>query len=465
MTDPIIQEQAAIERLAEAIRFPTISSLAPSRSDPEAFLGFRNYLAKMFPQVHRTMRREIIGDHSLLFVWPGSEQSHQPVLFLAHQDVVPVEAGTESLWHYQPFTGAIADGHVWGRGTLDDKVRIVAMLEAVEGLLKESFAPHRTFMFAFGHDEEIGGQTGAVRIAALLKERGVRFEYVQDEGGAIITQGILPGVSRPIALIGIAEKGYLNIELVVNAPGGHSSMPPPQTAIGILSAAIHRLEQHKFPGRFVGATHQLAERLALHTPFLQRLMLTNLWLFSPLVGHQLGKQPATNAAIRTTLAATIVRGGLKDNLLPVEARAVVNLRLLPGDTIPSTIAQIERIIDDPRVALRLLENASEASAESPMDSWGYETLERSIRQVFLDVLVVPYLTAGATDARHYAGLSTGLYRFSPLLLTAADLQRIHGTNERISVENYVRCVQFYHRLIRNSDVPSGLGADPTAESP
>ena len=451
VADMTVDAQTIANHLAEAVRFQTISYEERERSSRAPFRGLHGYLARVFPKVHHTLSKEVVGDHSLLFTWQGRDDKLSPILFLAHQDVVPIEPGTEDLWTYPPFSGDIADGYIWGRGTLDDKVRILAMLEAVEMLLQEGYQPRRTLMFAFGQDEEVGGHKGAAKIAAILQARGLKFESVFDEGGAAITKGLLPGVSRPIALVGIAEKGYLNLELAVKGEGGHSSIPPPHTVVGILSSAIHRLEEQPFPARIEGATHKLAEALAQEMRFGQRVMLANLWLFGPLVRRELAGQPATNAAIRTTIAATMTQGGVKSNLLPMQARAVVNLRLLPGDTVKSTIARVDRIIDDPRVTISPLGHTSEPSIESSVESWGFVVLERSIRQIFGEVVVAPFLVPGATDSRHYAALTAGIYRFSPFLISPDDLRRIHGTNERISVENYVRAVKFYHHLIRNTD--------------
>jgi carboxypeptidase PM20D1 len=328
----------------------------------------------------------------------------------------------------------------------------VALLEAVEMLLEEGFSPQRTLMFAFGHDEEVGGYRGAVKIAALLKDRGLVFEYALDEGGAIVTQGMFPGVSEPIALVGIAEKGFLSVELSVQGKGGHSSIPPRHTAVGILSSAIHRLEEQPFPSRIEGATQMLFESLATQMPFGKRMILANLWLFEPLVKRRLEGEPFTNAMIRTTVAATMIEGGVKASVLPLQTKAVVNLRLLPGDNIDRAIDRVGQIIDDPLVKVRPLAQPHEPSTVSSTESWGFRILARTARQTYGDVLVAPFLIPFRTDSRHYAELSPNVYRLNPMLVAPADLQRIHGTDERISVENYAQCVKFYHRLIRNTDL-------------
>jgi len=333
---------------------------------------------------------------------------------------------------------------------MDDKVAVTGILEAVETLLGEGFQPRRTIYIAFGHDEEVGGQGGGALIADLLESRGADLEYVLDEG-LLITDGIVPSIPKPVALVGIAEKGYVSIELTVEGVGGHSSMPPQQTAVGILSSAIHRLEQNPFPARLEGPGREMFDYLAPEMPFGMKVVLANLWLFGGLVESQLAASPATNAAIRTTTAATMFEGSVKENVLPTYARAVVNFRILFGESIASVMERVRRTIDDPRVQMRtLVREISEPSPISGTDAPSFEVLQRTIHQVFPEVLVAPGLMLAATDSRHYAGLSGNVYRFSPMWAGPEDLDRIHGTNERISVENYEQIVRFYVQLIHNS---------------
>jgi len=432
----VLNTQVVTEHLAQSTRFRTISSQDPSFLEPKAFLQFHDYLAHSFPNTHRALKREIIGKYSLLFTWHGREKDLKPVLFLAHLDVVPVEGGTDVSWAYPPFAGEIEEGYIWGRGSLDDKVSVLGMLEAVERLLDHGYQPRRTLYFAFGHDEEIGGNGGAGTIAALLQSRTVELEFILDEGGAI-TDGILSGVSRPVALIGIAEKGYVSLEVTVKGEGGHSSMPSQNSAVDILISALHRLGKQPFPGKIEGGMHHLMEFLAPEMPFIAKTVLANQWLLGFLVTHKLGLLPATNAGIRTTLAVTIIEGGTKENVLPMNARAILNLRILPGDTIKSVMSQVRQVIDDPRVFIRIVNSAREPSPESHINSWAFRTLQRTIGEIFPKVLVAPFLVTGATDSFHYRELvPKGTYRFSPIWLKPADLNRIHGTNERISIENY-----------------------------
>ena len=444
-----LDRQALATRLAQALQFQTISHQDPAQLDREQFLGLHRYLADQFPLVHARLKRETVGDFSLLYTWEGSEPTRKPVLLLAHMDVVPVEPGTEDKWNYPPFAGRIAEGFIWGRGSVDDKGSVFAILEAVETLLRGGFQPRAPVLLAFGHDEEIGGEHGAQQIVVLLQSRGIQPEYVLDEGGAII-QGMVPGIAVPVAAIGIAEKGSVSVELIVRAAGGHSSSPPPHTAVGIVSAAVHRVEDNQMPVQLHGATLRLFEAVGPEMPFANRLALANLWLFGALVERQLVSTPATNATVRTTTAATMIEGGVKENVLPTNARAVINFRILPGDSIDSVVEHVRRVVNDAQVETRTLPGAREPTTDSPVDAPGFIVLARTIREVFPGALVAPYLTIGGTDARSYEPLTKNIYRFTPTIAEPSDLVRIHGTNERMSVDNFEHAVQFFVQLLKNS---------------
>jgi carboxypeptidase PM20D1 len=445
-----VDREAVAGRLAQSLRFQTVSYRDAKQFRGEEFAGFHKFLETSFPRVHSTLTKEVVGDYSLLYTWKGREDAGGPILLLSHQDVVPVEPGTEGNWAQPPFEGRIQDGYIWGRGALDDKVGVLGILEAVELLLGQGFQPRRTIYLAFGHDEEVGGRNGAARIAALLQSRGVRPDYILDEGSAV-TDGILPGVSSPVALIGVAEKGIVSLELSVEGEGGHSSTPPPHTAVGILSMAISSLEENQMPASSRGVIGRMFDYVGPEMSFGNKLVFANLWLFRPLVERRLAAAPSTNAAIRTTTAATMIEGGVKENVLPSKASAVVNFRILPGDSIQSVTDHAVRAINDPRVKVaRYGDTANEPSPVSSIDSTAYQVLQRTIRQLFQGTVVAPSQVTGATDARHYAGLSDNIYRFAPFVVRPEDLKRIHGTDERISVEHYAQCVRFYHQLIINS---------------
>ena len=449
VTDIQVDAQAAAERLAGAVRFPTISHEERGKVERAAFLGLHEYLARSFPRAHASLSREVVAGYSLLYTWKGRDPNLAPILLMSHQDVVPVEPGTEGSWTHPAFSGLIADGHVWGRGTLDDKSGVLGILEAVEHLLSRGFQPERTVLLAFGHDEEVSGRDGARNIAALLRQRGVRPEFILDEGGAIV-EGMVEGISAPIALIGTAEKGYVSVDLVAKGEGGHSSMPPQHTAIGLIAGAIHRLEENQMPARIDGATRRSFEYLAPELPFGQRLILTNLWLFEPLAKRMFSGEPASNARIRTTTAATIVRGGVKANVLPHEARAVVNFRILPGDSVEKVMEHVRSQVGPGITVTARREEAGEPSPESDATAPSFQLIQRTLGEVYPGILVAPNLLGGGTDTKHFQGLSPNIYRFLPIPLRAEDLSRVHGTDERIGVDAYAGLVRFYVQLLRNS---------------
>jgi carboxypeptidase PM20D1 len=442
LTPAQIDIEHAGKRLSEAIQSQTISSRDDANASIEEFKKLHAHLAAAFPTVHSKLKQETVNASSLLYTWPGSDPALPPILLAAHMDVVPAD---NANWEHPPFAGEIADGFVWGRGAMDDKASVMGILEAAETLLQSGFQPRRTVYLAFGHDEEVGGAKGAAAIAALLRARGVALERVLDEGGAV-TRGIIP-LDAPVATIGIAEKGYLTLELIVETKGGHSANPPPHTVIGTLSRAITKLEAHPFPAEIRGATRALFAHIGPEMPFIRRAVFANLWLFAPLVEHRLQAAPSTNAAIRTTIAVTIFESGTRENVLPAKARATVNFRILPGDSVDEVIHRVGEVIDDPRVSIRILGKAFEPSPVSSTESAAYAHLAKTIRATFPNAVVAPYLVPGATDARHYAPLAENVYRFLPLAMASDDLARFHGLNERISLDDYGRVIRFYVQFL------------------
>lgn len=449
-----VDEAKAAEHLSRAITFKTISHQDPARTDVSAFTGLHAALGEMFPKVHQALGREIVGERSLLYTWKGKDAGRPPILLMAHQDVVPVEPGTEGEWQKPPFAGVVDGGFVWGRGAMDFKNGVVGILEAVEALLNQGYSPSRTVYLAFGHDEEIGGLQGAAAIVDLLASRNVRLAYVLDEG-MFVTQGIIKGVDRPVAFIGLAEKGYVSVELTVESEGGHSSVPPRPTSTGILANAIVRLENNPMPGRIEGPARLLFETLAPEMPFGNRLILSNLWLLEPVAKSVLSKGPATDAMLRTTTAPTMLEGSIKENVLPKRPRAVINFRILPGDTVQSVVQHVTQVIADPRVKVQMFAGGlgKEPSPVSDAAGPGYKAIEKAIRQILPESLVAPSLVLGATDSFHFQRIADGVYRFSPTRLTDEDRPRFHGTNERVSTKNFAEQVRFYAQLIQISDAP------------
>ncbi len=446
-----VNAQAAAESLAAAVRAKTVSSATDAALNADQFAILQAHLQSRYPLLHATLKREVVGGLSLLYTWPGTDPAATPILLMAHQDVVPIAPGTEKNWQAEPFAGTIKDGFVWGRGAWDDKANLISQMEAVEMLLASGFQPKRTVYLAYGADEEVGGLRGAKAIAALLAERKVRLDFVIDEG-LLITEGVLPGLTPPAAIVGIAEKGYLSVALQAEATPGHSSIPPPAgtSAIAMMSAALTRLDGNQFPAAIQGVAREMFETVAPEMNALNRIALSNLWLFGPLVKKQLEAGASTNAMLRTTTALTIVNAGNKENVLPGRADATVNFRLLPGTTRDDVMTHVKQTVADDRVSAEKLPGSSEPSKVAPTDSASYRLIERTIRELFPDTIVAPGLMVGGTDSQHFASVSDHIYKFSPVRAKPEDLPRFHGTNERITIANLAELIRFYHRLVQQA---------------
>lgn len=435
-------------RLAEALRFPTLSSQEGEARDPAPFRALHAYLERAFPRVHALLERETVADLSLLYRWPGTAPELAPVLLAAHLDVVPVPEDQREAWSHPPFAGVVADGYVWGRGALDDKAGVLGVLEAVETLAAEGFTPRRTVYLAFGHDEEVGGDEGAGAIAARLEARDVRALFSLDEGLAI-TDGAILGIEPPIAVIGIAEKGYLTLRLHCTGAAGHSSTPPPRSALGCLARAILRLEENPFPPRLDGVVARTLDAVAPHLPWTAQLALRAPWLLGPLVTGRLEAHPGTNALLRTTTAVTMARAGVKENVLPRVAQATVNFRLMPGDEGAAVRRRVAELLEGLPVEIETL-RVTEASGVASTRSPAWRLIREAVARVAPEAIVAPGLVAGGTDSKHYARVAENSYRFMPYRLGPKDLERIHGVDERIAVANYHELVRFYRSVLQGS---------------
>lgn len=430
----------ALARFSQALTFETI------QSKPEEFHRFHRFLREVFPRVHERLECQMVGRASLLYRWPGSQPSLKPVILLAHQDVV--EAG-DAPWQHPPFAGTIAEDHVWGRGARDFKPGLMAILESAEGLLREGFIPTRDIYLAFGDDEESQGYEGAGRMAALLVAKGVRAECILDEGGGV-TRGIVGGIdpTRPVAFVNVAEKGYLSVDVSVTGRGGHSDAPAGNNPVLVLGEALRRIDAAPFPAELREPMPAMLLNLYGEGPLWKRFVFSNLWLTRGAVKRILLGSPDTAAMIRTTVAVTRIEGGVRDNMLPDRASAVLNLRLLPGCTISQAMGHLAKAVNDPRVLLSVRGRASEAPQPSSPTAPAYERLAHVIREVFPSALVVPSLATGATDVRHYAAVSPNLYRFAPSVNTPHYSGNGHKADERLPVEDYRRYVAFYTAFLK-----------------
>ncbi|MGH6873331.1 MAG: M20 family peptidase [Rhizomicrobium sp.] len=436
--------------LGEAVRFETVSygGGAHEAEKLAALDALRAWMEKTYPAFHKVAARQIM-DRTLVFTWAGRNPKLAPVLLMAHMDVVPVVPGTEKDWAHPPFSGAIAGGYVWGRGAIDDKGCLISILEAANALAAKRFQPERTIMFAFGQDEEVGGGGGNAVAAAALARNGVHFAWVLDEGGAIVNEPF-PGIETPIAFVSVAEKGYLSLRLTAHGTGGHSSRPTGDMAIARLARAVTAVVDHPFASGLDSVQRDKLAVLAPHAPFATRFLLGNLWLTGPIVERYMEAIPDSAARLHTTIAPTLIEGGVKDNVLPPVASATFNFRLHPRDTIAAVIEHVKKAIDDPKVSVTALtETQTEASKVSDLHSPAGQYLVAQIHAAFGDIPVAPDTTTGATDSRHYLPIADQVFRLDPFHFDVDDLARIHGTNERLAIGDLGAAVMFYEKLMEN----------------
>jgi len=434
------------ERLSSAIQCVTVSSdIRPS--DPGEFAKLSSLLENSYPIIFKEAKVTTIGDFSKLIVLQGSEPNKLPVLLTAHMDVVPAEELGLDAWKHPPFSGKIVDGYIYGRGTLDDKCSLLGILEALEAMLQEGFKPSRSVYLALGDDEEIGGPNGAAQIAAHLRNNNTTFHCILDEGG-ILTHGIVPGIKhKPVALVGTSEKGHCTIELTCTIPGGHASIPEKATSIAKITRAIQQIQKTPFPRRLSTPIKGFLRYLGPELPFLQRLAFANAGIFRSFILHKYDQNAPSRALIQTTVVPTQINAGIKANIIPATASATLNVRILPGESVQSVIQRIAAVIDDPDVQLTQQGTANDPTVVSSENTPPFKALVSTIKQVFPDALVAPYLTLATTDVRHYEGLSKNMYRFLPVCLNREDLTRIHGVNERIQIDDYRKAIIFYQAFV------------------
>lgn len=454
----------AIQRLSKAVQFPTISNQDRNDFDEEAFTNYHKFIVDSYPLVHKTLKREVLGDprpFSLMYTWEGKDPSLPPAVFMAHQDVVPIAEDSRDEWLVDPFAGEIKDGYIWGRGVLDDKNQIHAILEATEMKIKEGFQPNRTIIFAFGHDEEVGGPEGAKHIADVLEERGIKkIAFVIDES-APLTPGIFPGIRENTALIGIAQKGFVSLELSTSGVGGHSSMPPEETHIGILAKAIAKVEDAKFPYKIHDAIRSQYRFMGPELPEENRELYKavafgngdEMTEMEEKFIAAMATNPVTRAMIHTTTAVTMFNAGVKDNVLPPAATAVVNFRPMPGDTPEVITAHVREVINDDRISIRDISASTPATNIADPSGPGYALLEKTIRQTWgNDLIVSPFFVIGGSDSKHFQArdFAPDVYTITGIQLeNTKEFEGFHGVNERILVEEYGRSIGFFYTLMDN----------------
>ena len=441
-TYEVVDEAVVAKHLQEMIRCKTVSVRDGMGHNEEEFDKFRRLLTEFYPEISKVCTFERIGSSGLLFHWKGGKAA-DPTVLMSHYDVVPAN---EDQWEKPAFEGVIENGILWGRGTLDTKTTLLGIMEAAESLIMEGFAPENDIYFSFSGDEEVAG-TGAPEIVDELEKRRITPSLVVDEGGAIV-RNIFPGVTEECALVGIGEKGIMDIELLVKSAGGHASAPPAHSLVGVLARAVVDAEKSPFPFRITQPVAEMFDTLGRHSNFMFRMIFANLWCFKPVLNAICKKSGGElNALLRTTCAFTQMEGSAASNVLPPEARVVANLRLMGGDSAESAIQYLKDTIENDKIEINKI-HSSEPSIVSDTSSAGYNKLKTAIRQTWPDALVSPYLMIAASDSRHFCRISDKVMRFSGMALSAEERGLIHGNNERIPVEKAVKTVAFYRRLMK-----------------
>ena len=434
--------EAALGALAALVRCRTVSSEDPAQEDDAEFEKLIALLPALYPKVFATCTLQRLPDRGLLFTWKGREPG-KPAVLMAHYDVVPVE---EENWEVPPFEALIRDGAMWGRGTLDTKSTFNGILSAAENLIAQGFTPLHDIYFAFSGGEEVNG-LGAVHIVEYFTERGIEPELVLDEGGAVV-ENVFPGVSKPCGLVGIAEKGMMNLEFSVKSSGGHASAPAPHTPIGKLSAACAREENRPFRAHFTKPALEMFDTLGRNSSFVYRMIFANLWAFGWILDLICKKSGGElNALLRTTVAFTQMQGSKAPNVLPPSASMVANLRLNPQDSVRGALGRIRAVVKDPDVELRVL-RSFEPSPISRTDCEGWRRVSSAVAGTWRGCLVAPYLMVQCSDSRHYRKLSDKVYRFSAMDLTKEERASIHGNNEHIRLDTACRAVEFFIRVMK-----------------
>jgi len=437
-----------VRRLAAVLRHRTVSGY-PSPEDPRAFTGLLDFLESSFPNVFSKARIDREDPWRLVIEIDGSDASRAPLLLLGHFDVVPVDSLTADEWAHPPFAGNVDDGFIWGRGALDDKSSVMAILEATDSVLADDETPVRGLVIALGGDEELNGVRGASTTAQMFRNKGRQFHFILDEGSAIV-RGLQSDLPMPIALVGLTEKGHANVRVSSRAPGGHAAMPPPRTAVGNVARAVSRIEEHPFPVRRMASIESFFRGISRIATGPARFVYRFPRLFWPLIRRVLASRPSTDSLIRTTQAVTMATGSPAANVLPQEASCTINVRILPGDTVGSVQDRYRKLLSGLPVSVEMLDadEAHDPLPETPDDHPGFAAVRDAVAAAAPDVRTVPFVVTSSTDSKHYVGLSDAILRFVPMRMSMDDLDRVHGTNERLALANYGEMIRFYTSLLR-----------------
>ncbi len=452
---PMEDEKVDLNRfrknLSDAIKFKTIADKEAANTDWTVFDAFHDFLKERYPLMHEKLELTVIARGSLVFRWKGTRSDLDPIALLSHQDVVPISEGTLDDWKHDPFEGVDDGEFIWGRGALDMKNHLIGVLESVETLLSEGFVPERDVYILLGHNEEVmcaTSENGATCICNYLKEKGIHLDAIIDEGGAILPVEVKGVINKHLAGIGVAEKGYADVEVAVTAKGGHSSQAPNHTAIGHLADVIKDIENHQFKAKMSPMMRELFDKIGRNCTYPARLVTCNLKLLEPALTKAMSFIPPAASMLRTTFGVTMASGSPQANVLPQRASVTVNFRMFPGQTVDDVLEHLHKVIKNKKVEINLLPGWKNPSAVSPTDTRSFKVIEKICHSMDDKAVVAPYLVMGGTDACHYQAVCENIYRYSPFLVSTSLLLTTHGTNERIPVSVMEDAVKFFKRYIR-----------------
>ncbi|MET3038168.1 M20/M25/M40 family metallo-hydrolase [Chryseobacterium sp. NRRL B-14859] len=468
-----VKNDSAIMRFSGGIKIPTVSTGSLGEFNYAPFAQFKEYLKTSYPLVYQHTENVEINQYGLVFRLKGSNPSLEPILFLSHMDVVPPGdadiinkeenifrpddqplppvAKVAEDWDYAPFSGVVANGRIYGRGAIDMKGMLFSLMESMNNQIKSKQIPKRDIYLAFGFDEEVGGQKGAMQIADYFKKKGLKFDAVYDEGGLIMRKGNVGGIDSDVAVVGCAEKGFLSAKIKVKGLGGHSSMPPMESAIGKAAVIMKRLEDDQMKPMITPLIKEFFDNIGGAMPFASRLAIANQWLLKPMLLSKLTKNNTTNALVRTTTALTMMKGSDGTNVLSPEVEFVVNFRLLPGNTVKDVREHIAKATKGFDVEVEEIDNTREASAISSTNTKAFKLIQAGVKEIHPGAIVTPYLTMAGTDAGKYEIVSKNIYRFMPIKINSPEQQSIHSTNEYLSIENYLKMIHYFEYMMMNYD--------------
>lgn len=449
--DKIEINSKSIDHFVKAIQIRTVSPENIQDFDSLQFDQFNAFLKTTYPLTDSLLAPKTFNNYSHLYHWEGTDTALKPVILLGHIDVVPVIKENRVYWKEDPFGGLIKQDTIWGRGCIDDKIGVIGIMEAVEHLLKQGYKPKRDLYIALGHDEEISGVLGAKTIASYLKTQGVEAEYIMDEGGTIAS-GMIPGIDKDVALIGTAEKGFVSLELSIEIEGGHASMPAKETSIDVLSNAIVKLKKNPPPATLSGPIEGFIDFMGPEMPFINKMAFANKSIFKKMIIGIYESFPEGNALVRTTTSPTIFNSGVKENVIPLSAKAIVNFRIISGSSVEDVVGHVKTVINDERITIGKKAFLSDPSKVSDVESNGFKKISKTIGEIYPEALVSPFLVVAATDARHYEDISDQIFRFLPIRINKSNVNSLHGLNERIAVSELEDGIRFYVQLIKNSSV-------------